>query len=277
MTARRQTGRGGSARILIAIVFAVISLITYFGSRQYNEVTDEVQYIEVTVEQEIALGLQAAPQMTQQYGGLHPDRQLQEMVNSIGNRIVESSDLEETGYRFAFHLLADDKTVNAFALPGGQIFITAGLLKLLQTEGELAGVLGHEVAHVVARHSAEHMAKAKLTEGLTGAAVMAAYDPENPDSVRAGQMAALVGQMLNMKFGRDDELESDKLGVRFIAAAGYDPNAMLRVMEALDRASGGSRPPEFLSSHPNPDNRIENIQQAIELEFPTGLPDGLTP
>ena len=279
MTVRgRSSGkRGGSSRILIAVIFAVISLITYFSSRQYNEVTDEVQYIDVTVAQEIALGLQAAPQMAQQYGGESPDQQMREMVDTIGERIVQASKLQETGYRFDFHLLADDKTVNAFALPGGQVFVTVGLLKLLQTEGELAGVLGHEVGHVVARHSAEHMAKAKLTEGLTGAAVMAAYDPDNPNSVGVAQMAALVGQMVNMKFGREDELESDKLGVHFTAAAGYDPRALIQVMEALAQASGGSRQPEFLSSHPNPENRIEKIQAAIEAEFPNGLPEGLTP
>lgn len=279
MSARRQSGgrRSGSSRLIIAVVIAIFSLVTYFGSRQYNAVTDEVQYIDVTVEQEIALGLQAAPQMAARYGGLHPDQQMQDLVDTVGSRIVAASDLQETGYRFEFHLLADGETVNAFALPGGQTFITAGLLKLLQTEGELAGVLGHEVGHVVARHSAEQMAKARLTEGLTGAAVMAAYDPDNPNSVRAGQMAALVGQMMNMKFGREDELESDRLGVRFIAAAGYDPRALIRVMAALDQASGGSRQPEFLSSHPHPENRIENIQQAIETEFPGGQPDGLTP
>lgn len=279
MTVRRQSSgkRGGSSRILIAIVFAVISLVTYFGSRQYNQVTDEVQYIDVTVAQEIALGLQAAPQMAQQYGGESPDQQLRDLVDTIGNRIVQASQLQETGYQFDFHLLADDKTVNAFALPGGQVFVTVGLLKLLQTEGELAGVIGHEIGHVVGRHSAEHMAKAKLTEGLSGAAVMAAYDPNDPKSVGVAQMAALVGQMVNMKFGRDDELESDKLGVRFIAAAGYDPRAMMRVMEALAQASGGSRQPEFLSSHPNPENRIEKIQSAIAAEFPAGLPEGLTP
>lgn len=279
MTDRKQSSgkRSGSSRILIAIVFAVISLITYFGSRQYNEVTDEVQYIDVTVAQEIALGLQAAPQMSMQYGGEYPDKQMQALVDSIGERIVQASKLQETGYQFDFHLLADDKTVNAFALPGGQVFVTVGLLKLLQTEGELAGVIGHEIGHVVARHSAEHMAKARLTEGLSGAAVMAAYDPNDPKSVGVAQMAAMVGQMVNMKFGRDDELESDKLGVRFIAAAGYDPRAMMRVMDALDKASGGNRQPEFLSSHPHPENRIENIQQAIEMEFPGGLPEGLTP
>jgi predicted Zn-dependent protease len=136
--------------------------------------------------------------------------------------------------------------------------------------------MGHEIGHVVARHGAEHIAKAQLTQGLTGAVVIAAYDPENPqNSQYAAQIAALIGQLVNMKYGRDDELESDQLGVRFLADAGYDPRSLIRVMEILAESSEGNRPPEFFSTHPNPENRIENIQQAIAAEFPNGVPENL--
>jgi predicted Zn-dependent protease len=134
----------------------------------------------------------------------------------------------------------------------------------LQTEGELAGVLGHEAAHVVARHSAEHIAKAKLTEGLTGAAVIAAYDPDNPSSANRAQIALLIGQLITLKYGRDDELESDYLGVCFINDAGYDPNEMIAVMQVLASARQGNQPPEFFSTHPNPENRVQRIQEAIQ-------------
>jgi len=170
--------------------------------------------------------------------------------------------------------LADAETVNAFALPGGQVFITAALFERLQTEGQLAGVLGHEIGHVVARHSAEHIAKAQLMEGLTGAAVIAAYDPENPSSAQRAQMAAVVGQLVSMKYGRDDELESDQLGVRFMTEAGYDPNALIGVMQILAESGGGGQP-EFFSTHPNPENRVEKIEAAIAAEYPDGVPDGL--
>jgi predicted Zn-dependent protease len=150
-------------------------------------------------------------------------------------------------------------------------------LSRLETEGQLAGVLAHEIGHVVARHSAEHIAKARLTEGLTGAAVIAVYDPENPSSQHTAQVALLIGQLVNLKFGRDDELESDRLGVRFMAEAEYDPRSLIRVMEILAEAGGPSRQPEFFSTHPNPENRVENIQQAIAAEFPNGVPEGLTP
>jgi predicted Zn-dependent protease len=117
---------------------------------------------------------------------------------------------------------------------------------------------------VVARHSAEHIAKAQLTEGLTGAAVLATYDPNNPASANSAQIAALIGQLINLKFGRDDELEADALGVCFMNDTGYDPNEMVNVMQILEAASQGNAPPEFFSTHPSPENRIARIQEAIQ-------------
>src|SRR5678815_452299 len=138
----------GSFRYLIALLIAGFTLITYWCKREKNEITGEMQHIDMTTEQEIALGLQAAPEMARQYGGLHPDQQASARVKEIGQQIVSRTKAGETPYKFDFHLLADENTVNAFALPGGQVFITAGLLKNLQSEGQLAGVLGHEIGHV---------------------------------------------------------------------------------------------------------------------------------
>jgi len=263
---RSSTSRRGLplGRLLIAALVAIVSLIGYFGSSQDNPVTGETQHIDITVEQEIAMGLQAAPQMAAEFGGLDPDSQAQGLVDQIGNRIVQSSPAGQTAYQFDFHLLDDDQTINAFALPGGQVFITRALYDSLQSEGELAGVLGHEIGHVVARHSAEHIAKAKLTEGLTGAAVIATYDPDNPASASTAQVAALIGQLINLKYGRDDELESDFLGVCFIDDSGYDPNQLIGVMQVLAESRQGQQPPEFFSTHPNPDRRIQRIQESIQ-------------
>ena len=262
----RTRGRGGgcSGRLLIAAAIAAFSLFSYFSSRQDNSVTGETQYIDITPQQEIALGLEAAPQMAAEFGGLDENAQDQAMVDQIGNQLVQNSPAASSPYQFEFHLLDDDQTINAFALPGGQIFITRALYDKLQTEGELAGVLGHEIGHVVARHSAEHIAKAKLTEGLTGAAVIAAYDPNNPTSASRAQIAVLIGQLITLRYGREDELESDYLGVCFINDSGYDPSELIRVMEVLASASTGERPPEFFSTHPNPENRVQRIQQAIQ-------------
>jgi predicted Zn-dependent protease len=253
-----------SGRLLIAGVIALVSLFSYFMSRQENPVTGETQHVDITVDQEIALGLEAAPQMAQEFGGLDPDQEAQAYVDEIGQLIVENSVAGNSPYPFDFHLLEDQQTINAFALPGGQVFITRALFDQLQSEDQLAGVLGHEIGHVIARHSAEHLAKARLTEGLTGAVIIASYDPDNPRSVGAAQMAALIGQMINLKFGRDDELESDFLGVCLMADSGYDPRELIGVMEVLASSRQGQAPPEFFSTHPNPENRVQRIQEVIQ-------------
>lgn len=267
----------GAIKFIIALLVAAVSLVTYWCSSEQNEFTGEEQRVDMTVEQEIALGLQAAPQMAEQYGGLHPDQQAAQEVKAIGQRLVQSTRVKETPYEFDFHLLADEQTVNAFALPGGQIFITAGLLRRLESEGQLAGVLGHEIGHVVARHSAQQLAKAKLTQGLTGAAAIATYDPDNPASRSGAAVAAMIGQLVNMSYGREDELESDVLAVELTGNAGYDPRSMVRVMQILEEASGGAGGgPEFMQTHPNPGNRLAKIEAAIQEQYPNGLPEGLT-
>jgi predicted Zn-dependent protease len=263
-------------RLWVALVVAAIALLGYFGTSVFNPITQEEQHVgSITPEQEIALGLQAAPEMAQQFGGLDPDPQAQARIDRVGERLISRSAAGKSPYQFEFHVLDDPQTINAFALPGGQVFITEGLLRRLGTDGELAGVLGHEIAHVAARHGAEHIAKQQLTEGLTGAAVLATYDPNDPSSRTSAAVAAMIGQLVNMRFGRQDELESDRLGVRFTDEAGYDPRSMIALMKILSQSSEGARPPEFFSTHPNPENRIQRIQAAIEERYPNGVPDGM--
>jgi len=271
---RRSPG-GGKGRLIIALVMAVLAIAGYYGTRSFNPVTEEVQHIDITPQQEVALGLQAAPEMAQQYGGLSADQGTQQLVDRVCRELIARTAAKDTPYEFDCHVLADGETINAFALPGGQVFITEGLLRKLRTEGQLAGVLGHEIGHVVARHGAEKIAKARLTEGLTGAAVIATYDPNDPASRRNAAVAAMIGQLVNMRFGRQDELEADVLGVRFTSEAGYDPRAMIELMQILEQSAGGARQPEFFSTHPNPANRITNLQAAIQQRFPQGVPEGL--
>jgi predicted Zn-dependent protease len=275
---QRSGGRSfGGARLIIALVVAGFALFSYCSSQEYNPVTEENQHVALDMEDEIALGLQAAPEMAQQFGGLHPDEQAQAYLDQICQRLVSQSEVQTTDWPFECHLLADTETVNAFALPGGQLFITAALFEQMETEGQLAGVMAHEIVHVVGRHAAQQIAKQQLTQGLTGAAVLATYDPDNPNSQGAAQVALLIGQLVNLRYGREDELESDRFGVQFMSEAGYDPRAMVRVMEILAAANEGPRPPEFFSTHPNPDNRILRIEEAIAAEFPSGVPEGLQP
>lgn len=268
---RSRSRSGGGARLLVGLAIAAFALISFFASKEYNPVTGEDQHVSLTPDQEIALGLQAVPQMLEQYGGPHPNEDWQNYVDEVGFRIVNNSEADSAvDWEYEFYLLDDPQTINAFALPGGQIFITSALFDRLQTEGQLAGVLGHEIGHVVARHGAERIAQQRLSQGLIGAVVVAS------DDARAGQMAAVVAQLVNMSYGRDDELQSDELGVRFMAQAGYDPRSMLDVMQILAESGGGGQP-EFFSTHPNPDNRMQRIQDAIDKVFPNGVPEGLEP
>jgi predicted Zn-dependent protease len=261
----RGLGSGWGGRLLMAAVLVVISLVTYFSSQSTNPVTNDVQHISMSPDQEIAMGLQAAPEMAAEFGGLDTNQSDQQRVQEIGQRIVQDSPASTTPYEYAYHLLADPQTVNAFALPGGQIFITRGLYDLLQTDGELAGILGHETGHVVARHSAEQIAKSQLTQGITGAAVIAACDPNNPNGcVAASELAAVVGNLIDMKYSRTDETEADWLGVCFMNDSGYDTQDMVKVMQIIESLSQGQQSPEFLSSHPDPGNRILQIQDDIQ-------------
>ena len=252
-----RNSNGFKIRLIIGAIIAAFALFQFYSNTSTNEITGEKQHIALTPEQEIQLGLDGRDYMVQQSGGLFPDEQIQAYIDQLGHNIVQKSDAAKTPYNYEFHVLADPNTVNAFAMPGGQIFITAGLLKRLETEDQIAGVLGHEVGHVVARHSAEQMAKQNLTSGLVGAAGVVGGD------MSSAQYAQMIGNMVNMKYGREDELESDDLGVRFMVQAGYNPVELIRVMEILAEASGGSSQPEFASTHPSPDNRIQKIREAI--------------
>jgi predicted Zn-dependent protease len=263
-------------RLALAGMIALVSLISFYSMTTENPVTGEHQRVAMSEKEEIAMGLQAAPEMESQHGGISPNPQARREVDKVGERLLAAFDelLRKEGrtnpYPFKFHLLDDPQTINAFALPGGQVFITTGLYKELTTEGQLAGVLGHEIGHVLSRHGAQQLAKQQLTQGLVGAAGVAGGDAD------AARMAAQIGQLVNMKYGRNDELQADEWGVKLTAQAGYDPRAMIGVMEILDRVSHGG-PPEFLSTHPNPPNRIDRIKEEIRKAYPNGVPAGLEP
>ena len=261
--------RGPGLRLMIGLVMAAFALFSYYSFSSKNTITGEKQHISLSKDQEIALGLKAAPTMIHQFGGEVQDSKTSGLVDKVGNRLFERSSVRKTGYKFDFHLLADDHTINAFALPGGQVFITDALAKKLKTEGQLAGVLGHEMGHVAARHSAEQLAKQNLTQGLVGAVATGSNGGES------AQLAAAVASMVNLKYSRGDELEADALGVRFMSEAGYDPHSMVSVMEVLEAASKGNKSPEFFSTHPNPEHRIPKIKAAIQKQFPNGVPQGL--
>lgn len=260
-----QRGRGGGSgrfkmMLMIGLAMAAFQAFKYFTNTQTNPVTGEQQRVTWTTEEEIQLGLQSAPQMAAQHGGLHPDQAAQDLVDQVGARLSKSDVVRQSGYPYDFHLLADDKVVNAFALPGGQCFITAALFGQLQNEDQLAGVMGHEMGHVIHRHGAERTAKSNFIQGLIQSVMIG-----SGGDYSMAQVAQVVGQYANMKYGRDQELESDDWGVRLMMEAGYDPMEMIGVMDILEAASGGGgKVPEFQSTHPSPENRREKIKEAVD-------------
>lgn len=273
---RRRSKDGFSqARVVAAFLLALVMIAGYSGTRSYDPRTEEARSAGITPDQEVALGLQAAPVMARQYGGLLPDPKMQVLVDRLCQTLGTRTSARDTPYEYDCHVLADTTTVNAFALPGGQIFLTAGLLAKLRTEGQLAAVLVHEIGHVVDRDSAEHIADQQLAEGLTGATVLAAYDGNNPASRRKVGVGLLIGQLVNLRFEPQDELEADRLAVRLLAEAGYDPRALIEVTRTLQENARFGPPPEFLRTHPDPPDRLGNLETAIRQRFPRGVPGGL--
>jgi predicted Zn-dependent protease len=272
----QRTGFRLSPRLIIAGLIAVAALVGYFGRSSFNPVVGRTQHLALSPDQEVALGLQSAPEMAAEFGGLSDDRKGSRAVDDVGYQMagVGAAEAQGTPYKFEYHLLADPQTVNAFALPGGQIFITKALYDRLQTPGQLAGVLGHETGHVLARHSSEQMAKSDLVQGLSTSAVVAGSDRRG-GGLAAAAVSQFVGKFVLLRYSRNDELEADKLGLRFMAEAGYDPRSMIDVMKILEQASGGSDKPDFMATHPNPGHRIEEIEKVIAEMYPGGVPEGL--
>jgi predicted Zn-dependent protease len=262
-------------RLILGLVFVVGGLFNYYGNTDVNPVTGEKQRVQLTPRQEVVLGLESRQKMAAQYGGLFPDERLQGYVKTVGARVVQRSSAGKSTYPFEFHLLRDPKTVNAFALPGGQIFITAALLGRMDSEAQLAAVFGHEVGHVVGRHGAEHLAKQQLSGSLVNAVGIAASGG-NDGGQNAAMFAQAANQLVNLRYGRKDESESDRLGFKFMTEAGYDPRGSLELMQILAKAgSGGQRPPAMLSSHPDPGNRLEALTALMKQQFPQGIPKTL--
>ena len=256
---------GGGLRLLVAVGVALFGIIGYFARSSINPTTGERQHVgAITPDQETAMGLQAAPQMAQQMGGEVPASDIEaQTVSRIGGFVHDHSVAAQSPYSYQYHLLADTNTVNAFALPGGQVFITKALYDKLADEAELAGVLGHETGHVVERHSAQQMAKGQLGQSLATATGIAAS--RNGNGFASMAIAQMVDNTIMLHFSRDDESQADACGLRFMTEAGFDPRAMIDVMKVLQSITATTgREPEFMVTHPYPEHRIEAIQQWMQ-------------
>jgi len=238
----------GAATLLGVVTLASCAL---------NPVTGQRELALVSEAQEIEMGRQGSAQVISAIG-LVPDAGLQRYVNTIGQEMARAS--ERPGLAWEFHLL-DDASVNAFAMPGGFIFVTRGLLTHMTNEAQLASVMGHEIAHVTARHSVQQMSRQQLASlGLGLGSIL------SPTIAEYGEVASVGMGLLFLKYGRDHEIQADDLGFGYALAGGYDTRQMIAVFEMLRRASessGQGRLPEWQSSHPDPGNRIENTRRRV--------------
>jgi predicted Zn-dependent protease len=263
-----QQGATMTRRILLSIVFA---LSLAFAGCPTNPATGKRNFNFIGQGQEIQLGNQAQPEFLASYGGEVPSPEVQAYVSDLGRRLAAVS--ERPSLPWEFHLV-DSAVLNAFALPGGKIFVTRALVQKMSNEAQLAGVLGHEIGHVIARHAAEHMEQGQLGGALATAVGVGASDRRN--GYGAAIAAQVANQMLQLKFSRSDESEADSFGLRYMTQAGYDPRAMLGVMQILRDASKGGRTPEILATHPLPDTRLRDVDAKIKEMFPNGVPKQLT-
>src|ERR1700757_3003195 len=210
-------------------------------------------------EQDVQLGKESADQVRKQMPVIK-DPVLTAYVNRVGKRLSSSREARESGFPFTFEIVADP-SLNAFALPGGPMFINTGLLRAVDNEAQLAGGMGHEMSHVILRHGTNQASKSKLIE------LPAVLGSQVAGGSLVGQLAQLgIGLGTNsvlLKFSRTAESQADLMGSHLMAEAGYNPQEMARFFAKLN-AEGGSQTPQFFSDHPNPDNREKAIEQEIQ-------------
>ena len=239
-----------SAFTLLVVVISLAACAT-------NPVTGDRELALVSESQEIQIGREVAAQAEQQFG-LVDDAALQAYVHRLGFQLAQASERPELPWAFR---VVDDPTPNAFAAPGGYIFITRGLLALLRNEAELVSVLGHEIGHVTARHSVAMMSRAQLAQLGLGIGSML-----SPTVAQFGDLAAGGLQLLFLSYSRDAERQADDLGYRYALEQGYDVREMVNVFAVLQQSAdmaGQSPVPSWLASHPYPEDRIARIDKRL--------------
>ena len=265
------TSRTRPPHLFIALSLLAAAVLPLVGC-SHNPVTGESSLLFLSRDDEVQMGAEAAPQFTEQFGGAVPNQQLQAYVTRVGQKLAAQTEEDFPSFPWEFTLLNSD-VINAFALPGGKVFITRGLASKMTSEAQLAGVLGHEIGHVTARHGNQRVSQSMILGGAIEAAkvgVGLAGDSGTVSTIGQLGVPALEvgGNVILLKYGRKDETQADELGMRYMSRAGYNPAAQMQVMEILASASGeGGRPPEFLSTHPYPETRIDRIRDLLAKQY----------
>jgi len=222
--------------------------VPYTNRRQFNTFSSQ---------QEDQLGLEAFKDVKAK-SKLSTDAETNAMLQRVGKRVAAVA--EKPDYQWEFILIDDPKTLNAFCLPGGRVAFYTGILPVTKDENGLAVVMAHEVAHALARHGAERMTQQTLVSGVQQVAVQSGWI-QSQAALEMAQMAYGVG--VGLPHGRSQEAEADRIGLILMAKAGYDPRGAVDFWQRMKAASGGKKPPEFLSTHPSDDKRIQKIQEEL--------------
>jgi predicted Zn-dependent protease len=241
---------GTRAATFVSALFVVASCVR-------NPATGKLQFNFVSRDEEIELGKEGAKQVEQTTGLYQESASLERYVEALGKTLAAQS--ERPKLPWSFHVV-DDASVNAFALPGGEIYVTRGILAHLENEAQLASVMGHEVGHVTARHTATQMSKATLAQAGLGLGAML-----SDTFAQLLPLGSAGMQLLFLKFSRDDERQADTLGLRYALRAGYDVREMPKVFEMLGRVSEPSegKLPSWLATHPDPAERVKNTEARV--------------
>jgi predicted Zn-dependent protease len=243
----------GPQKLLLLILSFAICLCTGCA---YNPITGQQELMLFPEKQEFEIGRQFAPEIEKELGGRIEDEDLQEYINSVGQRIARISHKPMWEYHY---VAVNDKLINAWAVPGGYIFITKGMLEKLQTEAQLAAILAHETAHVVARDTLNAISN-QIGIGLLLAAASTAHASRGVFAA-----AEFSRRIIGLQYSKQDEREADIAGLDYMVVAGYNPYGIIETMQILEEQEE-ERVVEFLSSHPPPENRIAYLTQRIKTK-----------
>jgi len=241
------------------LLFLVLSCATV-----QDPLTGKPTFTLLPPEQEIAIGKKVIPQAINENNGLYPDEEVQNYIRKIGYKVASKSP-RQVDYQF---FLVNSKEVNAFALPGGPVFVNRGLVLILDNESELAGVIAHEVGHITARHHAKFLEKTYGMNILLNILAIATSNSQYQQLIM--QLAQVSAGLLQLKYSRDQENEADALGVRFTYEAGYDPRGLISTFEKF-KSMEKVNAPKWLLTHPLPEDRIKNVSILIETKYPDKL------
>ena len=272
------TTRRGGIHWWIILLFAAYAAWSWFGNQKVDPYTGAKAHYGATTEQEAALGVQAFQEVLSQEHALDASDPRAVKIGEIARRLVaRASDVEAdlaaqngqapTGLAKTFDwsvAVLQSEQANAFCLPGGKMAVYTGLIPITQTDDAMAVVMGHEISHALLRHGSQRMAQQKLVQmgQMAAGAAIGNMDPQQQQMVMAA-LGAGAQYGLVLPYGRNHETQADEVGLMLAAAACYDPHAAIPLWQRMAQLNGGQRPPEFASTHPDPANRIQHLQELM--------------